>query len=60
VAKMSVLVFWVVTPWGLVGEDGGSMFLQNIGIYLQGHMVLLHRRPTSTHLSSVKPLDSDT
>jgi hypothetical protein len=29
-------------------EDGGSKFLQNTGIYLQAHMLLLSRRPTST------------
>jgi hypothetical protein len=58
-----MLVFWVVTPCGLVGfegtycsifraevsvEDGGSMFFRNVGIYLQVHMVLLPRRPKST------------
>jgi hypothetical protein len=43
--KKLILVFWVVTPCGLVGrhkhfeetyypEDGDSMFPQNIGIYL--------------------------
>jgi hypothetical protein len=36
-SQISILVFWVVTPWGLVGryqcpEDGDSMFLQNIDI----------------------------
>jgi hypothetical protein len=29
-------------------EDGGSMFLENVGIYLQVHMALLPRRPTLT------------
>jgi hypothetical protein len=47
--KMSMLVLWVVTPCELVGryqclagtyclfspEDGGSIFLRNIGICLQ-------------------------
>jgi hypothetical protein len=42
---MSMLVFWVVTPCGLL-EDGDSIFLKNSGIYLQVHMVLLHRKPT--------------
>jgi hypothetical protein len=28
------------------GEDGGSMFLRNVGIYLQVHKALLHRRLT--------------
>jgi hypothetical protein len=50
--KMSMLVFGVVTLCGLVGEyrwfernirgfspgGGGSMFLRNVGIYLQVHM----------------------
>jgi hypothetical protein len=30
-------------------EDGGSMFLQNVVIYLQIRMVLQTRRPTSTY-----------
>jgi hypothetical protein len=51
---VSVLVFWVVTPCGLVGryqrfggtysvlcpEDGGSMFFRNVGISLQVHTAL--------------------
>jgi hypothetical protein len=35
--EVLVLVFWVVTPCGLTGfrtEDGGSMFLRNVGIYI--------------------------
>jgi hypothetical protein len=59
-----MLVFWVVTLCGCVGtidnnvseehtasfraEDGGSIFLQNVGIYLQVHTALQPRRPTST------------
>jgi hypothetical protein len=31
-------------------EDGGSIFLRNVGIYLQVHTVLQPRRPTSTSL----------
>jgi hypothetical protein len=31
-----------------ISEDGGSMFLENDGIYLQIHTVLLPIRPTST------------
>jgi hypothetical protein len=50
--KMSMLVFWVVMPCGLVGrysaEDGGSMFLHEVGIYLQDHTPLQPRRPTLT------------
>lgn len=29
-------------------EDGGSMFLRNFSIYLQVHMALQSKRPTST------------
>jgi hypothetical protein len=59
--KMLMLVFWVVTPCGLVRryhrfggtytsgpEDGGRMFLRNIGVYLKVHTALQPRRPTST------------
>jgi hypothetical protein len=58
--KVSTLVFWVVTPCGLVDryqhfigtyfspEDGGSMLLRNVGIYLQIYKVLQPRRPMST------------
>jgi hypothetical protein len=47
--KMSILVLWVVMLCGLVGrylspEDGGSMFLRNVGIYLQVHTALQPRR----------------
>jgi hypothetical protein len=67
-AKMSMLVFWVVTPFGLVGryqsfgentasfspEDRGSMFLRNVGICLQVHMASQPGRPTSTTLLKKK------
>jgi hypothetical protein len=45
-----MLVFWVVTLCASFfrAEDGGSIFLQNIGIYLQVNMALQRRRPTST------------
>jgi hypothetical protein len=35
-----MLVFQIVIPCGLAGspEDGGSMFLQNVGVYLQVHI----------------------
>jgi hypothetical protein len=29
-------------------EDGGSMFLQNVGIYLKVHMVFEGTRPTKS------------
>jgi hypothetical protein len=38
--KMYVLSFWFSTP-----EDGGIMFLQNVGIYLQVHTALQPRIP---------------
>jgi hypothetical protein len=47
---MSALVFWVVTPCGLVGgyqrfggrlppEDEGDTYLRNVGNHLQEHSV---------------------
>jgi hypothetical protein len=50
---MSMLVFWVVTPCGLVGryqrfgetEDGGSRFLRNIDVYPHG---VTRQKPIST------------
>jgi hypothetical protein len=49
--KMSMLVFWLVKPCGLVGrsdqsEDGNSMFLRNFGIYLQVNAAWHPRRST--------------
>jgi hypothetical protein len=35
--KISMLVFYVVTPCGYFPEDGDSMFYRNVGIYLQVH-----------------------
>jgi hypothetical protein len=35
-------------------EDGDSMFLRNVGIYLQARMALQPRRPTSTNLIKVR------
>jgi hypothetical protein len=46
--KISMLVFWVVTLPGFRPEDAGSMFLQNVGIYLQTYTALLHRGLTLT------------
>jgi hypothetical protein len=51
-----MLVLWAVNPCGLVGmyclqgwrEDGGSMFLRNVGIYPQVQTVLQPRRTSST------------
>jgi hypothetical protein len=36
---------------GFRTEDGGSMFLRNVGIYLQVHTALLPRRSTKTALN---------
>jgi hypothetical protein len=36
-------------------EDGGCMFLSNVGIYLQVHMAFLPRRPTSTWIMIILP-----
>jgi hypothetical protein len=37
----------VSTFWWNRLRDGGSKFLQNVGIYLYIYMALLHRSPTS-------------
>jgi hypothetical protein len=70
--KMLMLVFWVATPCGLVvdinvlqehtasifnPEDGASMSLGNIYIYLQIHMALLPKKPTSTGITLNKQKD---
>jgi hypothetical protein len=47
--EMLMFFFWVVTPCVLVHRD--SMSLQNIGIYLQDHMVLQRRRLTLTDIT---------
>jgi hypothetical protein len=59
--KISMLVFWVVTPCGLAGrykhfeeytisnlspEDGDNMFLRNVDLDLQVHTTLLPTRQT--------------
>jgi hypothetical protein len=63
VVKIMMMVFWVVTPCGLVGgtsvseehtasifisEDVGSMLLQNADTYLQVHQASQPKRPTLT------------
>jgi hypothetical protein len=60
--KISMLVFLLATQCGLVGryqhfgrryfspQDEGSMFFRNVGIYLQTHMALLHRRKKHNNL----------
>jgi hypothetical protein len=61
---LSVLIFWVVTPFELQVDnnvsgkhtvsifraeyDGDSMFLRNAGVYLQVYTALQPRRTTST------------
>jgi hypothetical protein len=54
--KLPMLVFWVVTPCGKVDryqhfggfnpEDGGSVFLRNVDIYLQVYTALQPRGTT--------------
>jgi hypothetical protein len=51
---MSMLFFWVAMPCGPVSGDqrfgdGDSMFLHNVGTYLQVHTASQPRRPTSTN-----------
>jgi hypothetical protein len=67
VVKIWMLVFWVVMPCGLVGrynlldehtasifrtEYGGSMPLQNVGNYLQVHMVTIQKNNMDNLLMS--------
>jgi hypothetical protein len=59
--KMSMLVFWVVTPCGLVGryfnsKDEESIYLLNVGIYQQVHTALQTQK---TNIGSVSSLYSD-
>jgi hypothetical protein len=61
--EISMLVFLVVIPCKLAGrcerffspEDGGSVFLRNVGIYLQIHSAWQPRRPTSTLFRTTFP-----
>jgi hypothetical protein len=67
--QTSMIEFWVVTPCGLVGRYSvseeytsqshpwrwGSMFLRNVGIYLQVHTALQPIRPTSTSSPHWRP-----
>jgi hypothetical protein len=54
VTVVKMMMFWVVMLCKVVdryqcffgAENGGSMFLQNAGIYLQVHMALQPSRPT--------------
>jgi hypothetical protein len=45
-------VFWVITPCGLDPEDEDSMFLRNIGVYLQIHKAFLPRHLHRENLKS--------
>jgi hypothetical protein len=64
VVKMLMLVFWVVTPCGLVSvehfshENGGSISLRNIGIHMQVHMALQPRRPASIYLFTLSVVEN--
>jgi hypothetical protein len=44
---------YLTSAHGVHSEDGGSMFLGYVGIYLQANTVLLPRRPTLTALYPV-------
>lgn len=53
-----MLVFWVITPRALGGryqhfspEAQGTIFLQNLNIFLEVHVTLLPTRPTLTELN---------
>jgi hypothetical protein len=60
-----MLIFMAVKPCGFSGrypvfgrsEDGGNMFLRNVGSYLQAHKALLPRTPASV---SSPPQESQT
>jgi hypothetical protein len=59
-AVRMMMFFWVLTPCRLVGksqrlhlqdfstEEGGSMFLRNVGIYRRVYTASKPRRPTSS------------
>jgi hypothetical protein len=40
-------------PWAQMSEDGGSMFLQNDGIYLKDHTALLPSRQVQSLIDPV-------
>jgi hypothetical protein len=47
---MSMLAYWVVTPYGLVApEDGGSVYLRNDGAYLPTNPHTHTHTHTHTH-----------
>jgi hypothetical protein len=56
--KMSMLVFWAVRPCGLAGsyrDDGGRLFLRNVGNHPQGHTA---SQPTKSPSTSFVPSSS--
>jgi hypothetical protein len=54
---MSIMIFWVVTPFGLVGDEGEvDRFLPDIGNHLQNHTA---SQPTTVRLSKLSKYESD-
>jgi hypothetical protein len=66
--KLSILVFWLVTPCGLVGtvsvsdkhqisssrlKIGGCVFIGSVGIFLQVHTTFIMNQKTYIHLTSI-------
>jgi hypothetical protein len=49
--RMTMLFFWVVTPCS--PEDGNSMFLRNVGIYLRVYTASQPRTTTSLMYNSI-------
>jgi ABC-type sulfate transport system permease component len=45
---VTIMVFWVVTPYYLHSKDGCHMSLRNFGSHLQDHTVLQSKRHTVT------------
>jgi hypothetical protein len=67
VTKTSMVVSWVVTPCGILGtykrfgetycpEDGGSIFLRNVGIYIQVHTALQPRKTNIDIINAIQIL----
>jgi hypothetical protein len=52
--RVDVVLLGSNAVWNFRYEDGGSMFLGNVGIYIQVRSVLLSRRPTSTIFTFVR------
>jgi hypothetical protein len=64
---VQIAIFWIDNVcvscrwiWHLNTENGGSMFLQNVGILLHDYMVPQSRRPQSQILPSSKSIATHT